>query len=117
MANFFDRWLFSLGWRAQCVQYLLFVVFFSLYDVSVLYLDRHASHGMSLVNYVVRDDRTDESAMYMPEVRELADGHLDSTDPYLAEHRKDPSIRPIVPAWIGLLFYRLAGGTNGVVLL
>lgn len=117
MMKFLNHWLLSVSWRAQIVQFSLFVGLFSLYDVSILYLDRQAPNGVSLVNYVIRDDRTDESAMYMPEIRELADGHTASTDPYLIEHRSDPSIRPEVPAWIGFILYRFGGSANIAVLL
>jgi hypothetical protein len=117
MGEFFNRWLFSISWRAQFVQFALFVAFFSLYDATVLYLGRGAPHGVSLVNYVVRDQRTDESTMYMSAVRELVDKHYESTDPYLKEHRKDPSIRPELPVWIGYLCYKVGGSANVAVFL
>ncbi|HEY2759264.1 MAG TPA: hypothetical protein VGI75_00935, partial [Pirellulales bacterium] len=117
MKTFLDRWLWAISWRATIAQFALFACLFSLYDATILYLERHAAHGVSLVNYVIRDDRTDESAMYMPEIRELVDGHTDSTDPYLEEHRHDPSIRPEIPTWIGYFLFRLGGSTNLAIVL
>jgi hypothetical protein len=112
-----NRWLLSYSWRATIVQYFLFVALFAIYDLTILYVERSAPNGVSLVNYVVRDDRTDESAMYMSTIRKLADGQYRSTDPYLVEHHNDASIRPKVPVWIGFLLYELGGGTNGGVVL
>ncbi|NQT17000.1 MAG: hypothetical protein HQ582_29855, partial [Planctomycetes bacterium] len=72
---------------------------------------------MSLVNYEVRDQRIDESLMYMPAIREKVDGAWDSSDPYIKEHNTHPEIRPPLPTWIGYLLYVVGGGSSGCVLL
>lgn len=89
------------SWTTGLVQLLCFAALFATYDLKILARQRHAPHGVSLVNYIVRDGRTDESAMYMPAVRELVDGQFSSTDPYLKDYREAPDIRPRLPVWIG----------------
>lgn len=105
------------SWRATALQFVGFVALFAVYDATILWTDRAAPHGVSLVDYVVRDGRTDESAMYMPEIRELIDGEPASTDPYLKEHCHLPSVRPRLPAMIGYALHRLGGSTNAAVVL
>lgn len=99
------------SWRSGVVQFACFAALFATYDLKILARQRNAPHGVSLVNYIVRDGRTDESAMYMPTVRECVDGDWSSTDPYLKDHRDAPDIRPRLPAWIGAACYRLAEAT------
>jgi hypothetical protein len=120
-----ERLLTGSSPLARGNRFVFFCVLFAVYDATILRRQRHAPHGASLVNYIVRDGREDESAMYLPAVRELVDGNYTSTDPYLKEHRNDPDIRPRAPAWIGWLCSLLGaairpivgGSTNATVLL
>lgn len=99
------------------VLWLAFALLFSLYDLSVLGANAGAPHGVSLLNYEVRDGKIDESLMYMPAIRRKAHGAWGCTDPYLKEHRDQPEIRPCLPGWIGCVLYWVGGGVNGCVVL
>ena len=112
-----NHWPPGGTWLRLAGEFAGFVALFAAYDLAVLHKQIAAPLGVSLVDYIVRDGRTDESTMYMPTVRELADGEYRSTDPYLKERRTLPSIRPRLPSWTGYLCY-LAGRTpNGAVVL
>ncbi len=99
------------SWTSGLVQFLCFAALFATYDLKILARQRAAPHGVSLVNYVVRDGRTDESAMYMAALRELVDGETASTDPYLKQHRHAADIRPRLPVWIGYACHWLGANT------
>jgi hypothetical protein len=90
-----------------------FAVLFSLYDVSILW---HG--GDTLANYaLLRDGRDDEVLMYLPAMRNVADGGAAAGECYLADHRGEPSIRPPLPALAGGWLLRATGSESATILL
>lgn len=105
------RYVLDSWWQSGLVQFLCFAALFATYDLKILARQRNAPDAVSLVNYVVRDGRIDESAMYMAPVRECIDGHWASTDPYLKDHRHEPDIRPRLPMYVGYGCHLLGANT------
>ena len=104
-------------WRRRAIDFVAFVLLFALYDLTLTNAPAEGKHGISLVNYIVRNGRTDESAMYLPAAREIFDGDWKSTDPYLVEHKRDWDVKPRLPVWISAACHFIGRTPNRTVLL
>lgn len=103
--------------RRRSGEFIFFLLLFATYD-AVICLSHAASRSeFSLINYIVRDGRTDESAMYWPFIREAAEGRIRTTDPYLVEHQRSRDIKPRLPTLLGAAVLKLVGNANLAVLL
>lgn len=107
----------EVTWLRRVLEFLFFLALFATYDAIVWVSQSGQPHGVSLINYIVRDGRTDESAMYWPFVREAAEGRVRTTDPYLVEHQKSPDIKPRLPTLVCAAVLKCAGNANLAILV
>lgn len=105
------------SWTQRWIEFLFFLILFAAYDSIVLLSQTGQSRNLSLINYIVRDGRTDESAMYWPFVREAAAGRIRTTDPYLVEYQRSPDLKPRLPTLVCAAVLRCMGDTNWSVLI
>ena len=99
-------------WARRLLEFVFFLALFAVYDCVAWRGGARYPGGTSLINYVVRDGRTDESAMYWPLVREIVEGHFGSADPYLVEYKHSPDVKPRIPTWLCAAVLWCAGTTN-----